>query len=94
MTGVPWCQTLAPAMQTLAPAMQFHCASRVPSKLNIGVSDIEMALIAGREAARFAELLKAEGVTVTTRKYFVGEPLSLEMHFEAIEAMQVDDAAG
>jgi hypothetical protein len=46
----------------------------------------------GREAQRFQSLLAAEGLPVTSRKYFAGEPLSLEMHFEVIEAMQVDSA--
>jgi hypothetical protein len=46
----------------------------------------------GREAQRFQSLLAAEGLPVTSRKYFAGEPLSLEMHFEVIEAMQADSA--
>ena len=46
----------------------------------------------GQEAQRFHSLLAAEGLPVTSRKYFAGEPRSLEMHFEVIEAMQVDSA--
>lgn len=46
----------------------------------------------GREAQRFQSLLAAEGLPVTSRKYFAGEPLSLEVHFEVIEAMQVNSA--
>jgi hypothetical protein len=36
--------------------------------------------------------LAGEGVPVTSHEYFAGEPLSLEMHFEVIEAMQVESA--
>ena len=46
----------------------------------------------GQEAQRFQSLLAAEGLPVTSRKYFAGEERSLEMHFEVIEAMQVDSA--
>jgi hypothetical protein len=49
-------------------------------------------MLAGREAQRFHDLLAAEGLPVMSRKYFAGEPLSLEMHFEVIEAMQVESS--
>lgn len=48
----------------------------------------------GREAARFHEMFGAAGVRVTRRKYFADEPLSLEMHFEAIAAMRPEADAG